>query len=380
VLKPQTSTADPTPDRRHAVVIVGAGLAGLHAAWQLTRRNVDFVLLEAADQPGGRIRTAHVDVADAGHFDLGPTWYWPAFQPRMQQLVQTLGLIPFEQPTSGDLVFEASPTQRQRVSQSFGAGSMRLQGGMGSLVAALLADIEPARLHCGQRVTALTLQAGGVRLDLAGASASLTSLMADRVLCTVPPRLLSDRVRFDPPLPAAVLASWSAVPTWMAAQAKFVAVYDRAFWRDDGLSGQAQSRVGPLVEVHDASAPDGLAALFGFVGLPARARRAAGDALPTSALAQLQRLFGQAAAHPVAWFLQDWATEPTLATEADAVGSASHPSYGQQLPPPAAWAQRLVLAGTEVARDQGGYLEGALEASDAAVATWALAAHGAPSP
>ncbi len=39
------------------VVIAGAGLAGLACALELQQRGVDFVLLEASDGPGGRVRT-----------------------------------------------------------------------------------------------------------------------------------------------------------------------------------------------------------------------------------------------------------------------------------------------------------------------------------
>jgi oxygen-dependent protoporphyrinogen oxidase len=39
----------------HDVVVVGAGLAGLSAAWQL--RDLDVVVLEAADRAGGRVRS-----------------------------------------------------------------------------------------------------------------------------------------------------------------------------------------------------------------------------------------------------------------------------------------------------------------------------------
>ena len=39
----------------------------------------------------------------------------------------------------------------------------------------------------------------------------------------------------------------------MAAQGKFIATYPRAFWREKGLSGQAFSQVGPMIEMHNAS-------------------------------------------------------------------------------------------------------------------------------
>ena len=43
------------------VVIVGAGVAGLCCALRLQEKNVPFVILEASDAPGGRVRTDRVD-------------------------------------------------------------------------------------------------------------------------------------------------------------------------------------------------------------------------------------------------------------------------------------------------------------------------------
>ena len=89
------------------------------------------------------------------------------------------------------------------------------------------------------------------------------------------------------------------MPTWMAGNAKFVAIYEHAFWRDAGLSGEGRSRVGPLVEIHDACDEHGLAALTAFIGTPPQARLGALDHLRDAAIAQLVRLFGDAAQHPV---------------------------------------------------------------------------------
>lgn len=80
----------------------------------------------------------------------------------------------------------------------------------------------------------------------------------------------------------------TSVPTSMAGQAKFVATFEHAFWRDKNLSGQCFSRVGPLVEIHDASASDhAYPALFGFIGVPylqrSQVTRAIKPSLPCSA-------------------------------------------------------------------------------------------------
>jgi monoamine oxidase len=153
----------------------------------------------------------------------------------------------------------------------------------------------------------------------------------------------------------------------MAAQAKFFALYERPFWLQAGLSGTAQSMVGPLLEIHDATTSSGRAALFGFVGVGPAERRTMGDvALADACLAQLERIFGPEARTPTATLIKDWAADPLTATPDD-LTSGGHPA-----PAPAwvhgPWADRLVLAGSEVSPSEAGYLAGAVEASTIAAA------------
>ena len=82
-------------------------------------------------------------------------------------------------------------------------------------------------------------------------------------------RVAQATLRFVPELPDKVQQILTSIPTWMAGEAKLLAVYDRPHWREAGLSGDGMSRNGPLVEIHDASpAAAGPFALFGFVELP----------------------------------------------------------------------------------------------------------------
>ncbi|MCK9506109.1 MAG: FAD-dependent oxidoreductase [Porticoccaceae bacterium] len=354
------------------VVVIGGGLAGLYAAWRLTQVGVNVVLVEAQQRLGGRILSEPLPglappVSTA--YDLGPTWYWPALQTRLPQLIHQLGLHVFEQPADGAVLFESSPDQTERVAYSPAmAGSMRLHGGMARLITALASHIDPSRIRLGHRVVGLHLVDDVLELDVAtGDEGPSVQLRATRVVCTLPPRLLARSVSFAPPLPDAIIDNWLAVPTWMAAHAKFVAVFERAFWCDAGLSGQAQSRVGPLVEIHDATEPGGQPALFGFFGVPVEARRTAGTQLHEAALAQLQRLFGPAAAKPLHTFYKDWVDDAFIATRDDETAPLSHPAYGAHTALPGRWKDRLWLAGTESAREHGGYLEGALEAAEVAV-------------
>jgi monoamine oxidase len=113
-----------------------------------------------------------------------------------------------------------------------------------------------------------------------------------------------------------------------------------------------------LAEIHDAS-PVGeqAGALFGFAHVGAARRPGFRDA----AIAQLARLFGHEAAAPDDVIIKDWSMDPATATHADLTPPPGHPTYNP-LPP----THRLIFAGTEVSPEDGGFMEGALAAAEAA--------------
>ena len=338
------------------VLIIGGGLSGLALAEALERQGSDYILLEARARFGGRIKTEH---HGAGYFDIGPTWFWPG-QPRIAALIDRLKLEKFDQFSTGDLAFENEHGQVQRGRGiSSMDGSWRLKGGLGTMTQALADRLPDKRKRLKAAVTQLTRSESGVTATLATGETVGVRL----VVLSMPPRIAAN-ITFDPPLPDDALTSLQNVPTWMAGQAKAIAVYDTPFWREEGLSGDAQSRRGPMVEIHDASPEEGgLYALFGFIGVPPQNRTRI-SALRDRLTEQFVRLFGAKAAAHKQLYVKDWAYDPYTATKADHAPLFTHPRYGMPSNVAHLWNNHLMLSGTEVAPEFGGYLEGALEAAE----------------
>ncbi len=353
----------------HPVVVIGAGLSGLYASWLLQQAGERVLLVDARGRMGGRVLSQGPE-ASVHRVDLGPSWFWPGMNPRMEQLLAQLGLAHFPQHTRGAVVVEGPDGKLYKHQSTWeqSPSSHRIAGGTQALIEALRAQVrDTVHFKPDTRVLSMALRPHAVELEFEDKAGRWTQL-AKQVVVTIPPRLMAQDLAMEPAWPDALMTGMKHTPTWMAGQAKFVAVYPRAFWREAGLSGTGMSQRGPLGEIHDASNATGeVAALFGFVGASPDYRAGIGrEELQRQSLAQLVRMFGPQAAHPVWSAVQDWAQEPLTAAKADQRPLSHHPSY-EAAAVPAEWQHRVWLAGTERSPNYGGYLEGALEAAALAV-------------
>ena len=344
--------------------IIGAGLSGLTLARSLQQEGAEFALFEARDRLGGRILS--VPGADGMMLDLGPAWYWPDTQPRITQLVATLGLAAYSQHDQGTVLNLTDPDKAPHPypTQGLHGGAQRLVGGMASLVQALAADLPAAALHLEHVLFAVIAHDDHVELHF-HCGDRVQMITAQRVVLTLPPRLVEEHIRFEPPLDDALHRSMQATYTWMADQAKVVVTYAQPFWRSAGLAGNAfvNHEQAVLYEIFDAcNATGDQAALGGFMALSPALRTSFQVGLPLLISSQLVQLFGgdadQGTQH-----IQDWAGEIYTSSTLDQSPPAMHPAYDDPALRQPLWKSRLYFGGSETANYAAGYMEGALEAS-----------------
>lgn len=326
------------------VIVIGAGVAGLTAAWRLQRAGRSVRVFEARGRVGGR---AFSPTLDGATLDLGPTWVWDT-ERSVHGLLGELEIATFLDHEEGlDLYQSPTGMQRGRLPRSAVQGR-RILGGTQQIALRLAEQVEGIELS--SPVHAIHPNADGLVVETAHGTAT-----ASHVLAALPPRLLARSLD----LPGAPVDRWRRVPTWMAEIAKVVAVYPSAAWRERGFSGLAMSAIGPMGEIHDMCGPDGTpAALFGFVP---RAQ-AAGDLVDRvqSQLAALFPFLPQPTLHIQAWWTESYTRQDD--TEPDAQALFGHPSLQE-----AAMGGRLHLISCETSSRSPGHLDGAVERAEAVV-------------
>ena len=278
-------------------------------------------------------------------------------------MLDELDIRPAEQYSAGATAYETAQGVHRLPNQPSGsAGYLRFAGGAAALCRALAQRLPPECLALNTRVTQLRRLPGqdGIEVQVTEAGHA-RSLVAAAVVLALPPRLVAHTLAFDPALPAALLQTMRAVPTWMSHAMKSVVVYAEPFWRAQGWSGFAVSQLGPLVEIHDASPPDGrLGALFGFFAAGHPLRAAPGRAAGGGAGATRAGVWA-AGRHALAYHELDWAREPLTSVPGDEQPPAHVPLQGPALLRQPHWDGALHWAGAETSASEWGRLDGAVE-------------------
>ncbi|HEU4944902.1 MAG TPA: FAD-dependent oxidoreductase, partial [Solirubrobacterales bacterium] len=146
-----------------------------------------------------------------------------------------------------------------------GAQQDRFHGGSQRLALLMTEQLGADRLRLDAPVRRIEHGADGVRLRADGPNGDPGGLVvrARRAIVAIPPTL-AGRIAYDPLLPALRDQLTQRMP--QGTVIKTMALYERPFWREEGLSGQATSDAGPARVVFDNSPPEGSpGVLLGFL-------------------------------------------------------------------------------------------------------------------
>jgi monoamine oxidase len=229
------------------------------------------------------------------------------------------------------------------------------------LLADRMAGALGERVLLGQPVRRIAHDDDGVEVATAG-----TTVRAKHVIITAPAPLIT-QIEFEPALPAGhAHLLRRMVPGSMI---RVQAVYERAFWRDDGLVGEVVAPDLPVAVTIDQSDPTGRPGVIsGYVFGPAAQEhvRYSTEDRRRRCLDSLVACFGSAAADPVDYLETDWSAERwSLGAMIAHFPPGTLTSYGPALRAPVG---RIHWAGSERATLMHGLMEGAVRSGEAAAA------------
>jgi monoamine oxidase len=237
-----------------------------------------------------------------------------------------------------------------------GAQESRFVGGSQEVSLRMAAELgEAVRLE--SPVRSLSAGAGGVV-----AGGEWGSVEADRAVVAVAPSVIG-RIDFDPPLSGRRAHLYAKMPAGYVI--KCMARYETAFWKDDGLSGQAGSPSHPLAITFDNSPADGsCGVLLGFLegGHGRRAAAMEPQARRDLVLDGFSLFFGERARMPLEYVEQDWAGEEWIRGGYGAhLGPGAWTAYGELLREPEG---PIHWAGSETSAVWNGYMDGAVRSGE----------------
>lgn len=267
---------------------------------------------------------------------------------------------------------EQTPGSFERIiNVTGGAQERRFVDGAHSM-SLLMAKALGDRVHVSTPVRHVTQTADGVVVV-----SDRVTVRAARVILALPPNLAA-RIEYDPPLPSTRDHYTQHSPQGRLMKIEYV--YERPFWREDGLTGAVVSNTGPTKICYDVTPVGGTpGCLLAFVGGD-EARRGGDkhEELTGAVLAQLVTFFGEQAATPKKVLVQDWSDETwSRGGPVHLLGPGVLTQDRTALWAPAG---RLHWAGTETALYWHGYMDGAISSGQRAAAEVLAELGAAPAP
>jgi len=337
------------------IIIIGAGLAGLTAAYFLKKEGISATILEARPRIGGRIHTIYKE--NEAPIERGATWLGKKHG-HLIALLKELEIDAFVQHLGKYAVYEPTSLSHPQVVHlpPNNDPSYRIKGGTSNLINTLRGFIDEEQIQLRQLVQSIENQGTKVRVQT-----NKGDFYADTVISTLPPFLLEKTINFSPALTNQFKTVASHTHTWMGESIKVGLTFKKAFWLEGQTSGTIMSNVGPIPEMYDQSDFENKHfALVGFMNgsffsLTREERK-------EMILKQLEKYYGNQVRDFLSYEEAIWRKEEFTFKNYES-HILPHQNNGNAVFQESYFDGKLLMAGAETAKNYPGYMDGAVESA-----------------
>ena len=229
------------------IIVIGAGMSGLVAAYELVRVGHDVTILEARERIGGRVLTIRSPFSNNHFAEGGAARIKPSHNLTLGYANHfNLNLDPFYA-TSGDYV-NMSNGNREIISNntylntSYGSilrnEYLKIRGGSDLLPHSFYnSSALNNKIYLGVPVTSIHQQNNNVTVQTSNGN----QFIADRVLCTVPITVLN-KIQFTPPLSPEKQTAMNGGYRYAPSTRVYMQFQNR-FWENESLNGWGNSDI-----------------------------------------------------------------------------------------------------------------------------------------
>ena len=229
-----------TDDDIKKVIIVGAGISGLVAGYDLTVAGYDVTILEARDRIGGRVLTIRSPFSNEHYVEGGAARIKPSHDLTIAYANHfNLTLDPFYA-TNGDYVDFSNGSRTiidntTYLNTSYGStlrkNYLKIRGGSDQLTNAFANSSELSnKIYLNSAVTSIAQNSDNVIVNTGG-----NQFQADKVLCTVPLTVLN-KINFTPALSSNKQTAMNGGFRYAPATRIYIQFKNR-FWENESLNG-----------------------------------------------------------------------------------------------------------------------------------------------
>ena len=229
-----------TNDDIKKVIIIGAGISGLVAGYDLTVAGYDVTILEARDRIGGRVLTIRSPFSNEHYVEGGAARIKPSHDLTIAYANHfNLTLDPFYA-TNGDYVDFSSGSRTiidntTYLNTSYGStlrkNYLKIRGGSDQLTNAFANSSELSnKIYLNSAVTSIAQNSDNVIVNTGG-----NQFQADKVLCTVPLTVLN-KINFTPALSSNKQTAMNGGFRYAPATRIYIQFKNR-FWENESLNG-----------------------------------------------------------------------------------------------------------------------------------------------